>query len=116
MSETRDFDPRIIGSITTGVLLIEGFSLVHEAMEFVMGRPIWTHEIRRETDEARRLVLEQHPDMPIEISGSWQETAQALLDRYGAAISIKKGETVRTKDPLQTLSDALDDAHKEQPE
>ncbi|SCM71602.1 hypothetical protein KL86PLE_100281 [uncultured Pleomorphomonas sp.] len=109
MAETRDFDPRIIGSITTGVLLLEDFGQVHEAMEFVMGRPIWTHEIPSESAEMKRLVLEQVPDMPTQISGSWQETAQALLDRYGAAISIKKGETVRTKDPLQTLSDALKD-------
>lgn len=111
MVETRDFDPRIIGSITTGVVLIEGFGQVHEAMEFVMGRPIWTHEIPGESAEMRRLVLEQVPDMPTELTGTWQETAQALLDRYGAAISIRKGETVRTKDPLQTLSVALKDAH-----
>lgn len=45
--ETREFPTAVIASLTTGVLLCE-FSKMHEAAEYVMGHPIWTHHFADE--------------------------------------------------------------------
>ncbi len=42
MAETRVFSTAAIASISTGILLCR-FSEMHEAAEFLMGYPIWTH-------------------------------------------------------------------------
>lgn len=40
--ETRDFPSAVIASISTGVLLCK-FNEMHQAAEYLMGHPIWTH-------------------------------------------------------------------------
>lgn len=43
MTETRDFPTAVIASLSSGVLLCE-FTDMHEAAEYLMGHPIWTHQ------------------------------------------------------------------------
>jgi len=62
--EHKQFDLGVLLSMTTGYLFCE-FSKMHEAAEFVMGHPIWSHEfgMRETVDKLRSAVLLQHPDL-----------------------------------------------------
>lgn len=111
MVETKDFDPRAIATLTTGTMLLDDFSKVHEVAEFVLGRPIWTHEFPREAETLQRLILEQLPDMPTSIAGTWPLTAAAVVNRYGESVSLRKGTTERAVDPLTSLVEMMGGNH-----
>jgi hypothetical protein len=95
-----------VGTLTTGVSLVERFAGVGEAAEWIMGRPVWTHELPGARPEIVRLILDQHPDMPTEVDpgdDGWRLTRQDLLDRYGEQIEVAEGASERTEDPLTSL-------------
>lgn len=103
----RYFDPRILGSITSGVMLMDGFSKVHEAMEFLAGHPVWTHEIPSVSRAVAPAILARYPDMPAEPMGNWQAAAAALVAKYGDAIPVAPGDGERDRSPLNTLADMV---------
>lgn len=103
----KKIDPRALGSITTGVLLLDGFSNVHEAITHVLGREVYTHELPSLRKEASAAVLRQFPDMPTSISGGWKETAASITERFGTLVDVEKGHTVRTDNQIDTLNEAL---------
>jgi hypothetical protein len=67
MTETRDFPTAVTASLSTGILLYK-FGDMHEAAEYLMGHPIWTHHFADKmlTSEMKRAIAEQCPGMPIE--------------------------------------------------
>jgi len=103
----KKIDPRALGSITTGVLLVEGFGAVHEAITHVLGREVWTHELPSVSDEARAAVLRQFPEMPTNVERSWSETAAAILAKYGATVEVETGSTHRMVDPFTTAVEVM---------
>lgn len=105
--DNRNFDPRILGSITSGTLLIEPFSKVHEAIEHIVGHPVWTHEIPGVRATARAEVMRLYPGMPDGDVADFRGCAEGLLKTYGDAIPMPKGTATRDKSPLATLVDAL---------
>jgi len=107
MSEERTFDPRIVGSITSGVLLIDGFSKVHEAIEFMTGHPVWTHELPSASQALIPAILARYPDMPVGEMPDWQGTATALVQKYGDAIAVSAGDGRRERSPLDTLAEMV---------
>lgn len=106
-SETKNFDPRVLGSITSGILLIDDFSKVHEAIEWVIGHPVWTHELPKLGEKAASLVKLQHPDLPLGEVAAWQATADFLLAKHGPSIPLERGSEVRTSNPVSTLAEVL---------
>lgn len=104
--ETKDFDPAVLGAFTTGVLMTE-FSPVHEAAEWLMGHPIWTHEFPRLSDKMKAAALAQYPDLPTEVAEGWEATRDAIRARYGETVSVVQGDETRTVDPLMTARQAL---------
>jgi len=96
-----------LAGITTGVALEEkGFAHIHEAIEWVVGHPVWTHELPAIFPTARALVLEQFPDMPTAVEdGKVQEVADSVVARYGNQVEVRQGSARRTKDPLTTLNE-----------
>ncbi|MDQ0305290.1 hypothetical protein [Ancylobacter polymorphus] len=105
--DNRSFDPRILGSITTGTLLVGSFGDVHEAIEHIVGHPVWTHEIPGLFETARAAVLKHYPDMPATEPTDFRECAEDLVKRYGDALPMPKGTATRDKSPLATLQDAV---------
>jgi len=95
MSKTvKCIDPAALASLTTGVLLVD-FSTVHEAAEWVMSRPIWTHQFPSMFDEIKSAVLLRFPNMPIEIpSSGWERCRDDIRDHYGLTVNVvgNKGE------------------------
>lgn len=100
---TKKIDPRALASITTGVCLID-FSKVREAFDHVLGRVTYTHELPGAKKEATAYILAQYPDMPTEPPEDWQALARDLVKRYGPAVVVTKGNTVRTMSPVETAA------------
>lgn len=108
--ETRVFPTAVIASLTTGVLLCE-FSKMHEAAEYVMGHPIWTHHF---ADKAlrramRRKILEQCPGMPVVLTGvtaeNYLERVTEIEEEVGAVVTIRKGDGETAINPLDGIPD-----------
>lgn len=103
MSETKSFDIRVLGSITSGVLLLQDFSQVHEAIEWLAGYPVWTHELPEVGRRLASLLREQFPDLPEKDKvGDWEECAGRLIVAHPEPIAMKKGEGHRQYDPIAT--------------
>lgn len=116
MSEIKQLDPRALAGITTGVLLVsEGFPAIHEAIEHVLGRPVWTHELPQCWNEARAAVLAQFPEMPTDVGGDYQATADAVRAKYGDRVPVHRGSTVRALDPITTARMVFGEASEATP-
>lgn len=111
--ETKAFSVPALASITTGVLLANSFSDMHEAAEWLMGHPIWTHEFgSKDTFERMRArVLAQHPDLDIDASDVNRDNVEAFRARLvadlGESREIVKGDAEREAGPVETLIDML---------
>ena len=113
MNETKDFSTAAIASISTGRLLCK-FPELHEAAEWLMGHPIWTHHFGSEqlTEDMKKAVLRQFPNMPVEIQGISQENYLEKLSeietRFGKTLTVEKGSGLTAMMP-QDGSDHLKD-------
>lgn len=58
--DTKTFSTKAVLSLYTGVLLSE-FSEMHELIEFVCNRPVWTHELASQSlfDEMQERLLRE---------------------------------------------------------
>lgn len=94
MTETREFPTAVVASLSTGVLLCE-FGKMHEAAEYLMGHPIWTHHFADKmlTEEMKWTIAEQCPGMPTDIEDVTKENYLEKLAEIEAAI----GKTVRIR-------------------
>lgn len=114
MSETREFPTAVIASITTGIVMCP-FGDLHEAAEFVMGHPIWTHQFGDRTlnDEMRKTVLAQVPEMPTKIDGVTPENYLKKLAEIeavvGATVKLKRGGGLTALLPTDGIPDRLKD-------
>jgi hypothetical protein len=94
MTETREFPTAVIASISSGVLLCD-FSAMHEAAEYLMGHPIWTHHFADKalTAEMQRTIAEQCPGMPTKLKGgpTWREQLAKIEAEVGKTVIIRKG-------------------------
>lgn len=113
--ETRDFPVAVIASISTGVLLCK-FSEMHEAAEYLMGHPIWTHHFadRALADEMRRVIGEQCPGLVTEAPGingnNWKEFVATLEADLGKLVKIRKGSGLTAMLPTDGIPDHLKDS------
>lgn len=95
--ETREFSTAALLSLTTGLLFC-GFSEMHEAAEFLMGHPIWTHQFANKKLwlEMRRRIRAQVPEMPMRLAGVTPENCRQKLSaverRIGKKFSIRRGD------------------------
>lgn len=114
--ETRDFPTAVIASLSTGWLLCK-FSDMHEAAEFLMGHPIWTHHFGNKElwKEMQRTIAEQCPGMPMDDPGdavtkdNYLEYAAKLEAELGATVKIRKGGGLTAMLPTDGIPDRLKD-------
>lgn len=103
-SETKALSIGAVLTITTGIVMVEGFKGVHEAFEWIMGHPVWTHEMPRFGDAARDRVVAQYPDFPVEASSANFRTVLAdATAKYGDTITIQQGDASRAVGPITSL-------------
>lgn len=114
MTETRDFPTAVIASITTGIMLCR-FDDMHEAAEFVMGHPIWTHHFADKTlaEEMRKTILAQVPSMPVEIVGVTKNNYRSKLADIeavvGATVTLRRGGGLTAMLPTDGIPERLRD-------
>jgi hypothetical protein len=93
-ADTREFPIEVIASLTTGILLCP-FGKLHEAAEFLMGHPIWTHHFTSLAETMKHKALEQHPGLPTSMAGvtrdNYQQHVAGLILTHGPTIAIRKG-------------------------
>jgi hypothetical protein len=112
MAETRDFPTAVIASLSSGVLLCK-FSDMHEAAEFLMGHPIWTHHFASKDlwQEMQKTILEQCPGMPTGLPGTTTENYEARLAEIeamiGKTVHIRKGDGLTAMLPTDGIPDHL---------
>lgn len=105
-TEVKAIDPVALAAFTTGILMSD-FSVVHEAAEWLTGHPVWTHEFPMMSDRLKELALAQFPDMPTAVDGGWEATRDAVRDRYGETVEVKRGSDHREVGPVTTAELAL---------
>ena len=111
----RDFPTAVIASISTGVLLCE-FSAMHEAAEFLMGHPIWTHHFANKAllSDMRSMINEQCPGMPDDLPGcdktNYREFLAQIERDMGPMVSIRRGPGLTAMLPTDGIPDHLKDS------
>jgi hypothetical protein len=112
--ETRDFPAAVIASLSTGVLLCS-FSDMHEAAEYLMGHPIWTHHFASQTlwKEMQQTIAEQCPGMPTDIEvankDNYLDKAAEIERAIGKTVRIRKGSGLTAMLPTDGIPDHLKD-------
>lgn len=108
MPETRDFPVEVVASISTGILLCQ-FSDMHEASEYLMGHPIWTHHFADKDlwKAMQAAVLRQHPSMLIKAVGVtpenvWEKVTM-LRAAFGTTLPLERGNGQTAKSPLDGI-------------
>lgn len=78
-SETRDFPVAVIASISSSILLCK-FGELHEAAEYLMGHPIWTHHFAGKDlwKEMQQTVLAQCRGMPTDAPNITEDNWRAF--------------------------------------
>jgi hypothetical protein len=108
MTETRDFPTAVTASLSTGILLYK-FGDMHEAAEYLMGHPIWTHHFADKmlTSEMKRAIAEQCPGMPIEIESdskdNYLQKVAEIEAELGKTVRIRKGSGVTAMLPTDGI-------------
>ncbi len=108
--EIREFPTAVIASISTGILLCK-FSDMHEAAEFLMGHPIWTHHFADKDLNAamKREVAIQCPGMPTTIDGVTKDNYLAKVAELEAELGptqrIRKGGGLTAMMPTDGIPD-----------
>ena len=107
--ETRVFPTAVIASISSGVLLCE-FSKMHEAAEYLMGHPIWTHHFASKDlwEQMRDKVLEQCHGLPAKDDRSisrdnWQAKLAEIEAEIGPVCIIRKGGGETAMHPMDGI-------------
>lgn len=114
MTETRDFPTAVIASLSSGVLLCK-FSDMHEAAEYLIGHPIFTHHFANKTlwGEMQQTIAAQCPGMPTDLPGidkdNWPEAKAKLEAEFGETVKIRKGGGLTAMLPTDGIPDHLKD-------
>lgn len=101
--ERKALSTLAVATLTTGIVMVHGFAGVGEAAEWIMGHPVWTHELPDVQPRIVELVLAQRPDFPIEVGSDLRSTINAILTVHGDTIELARGAERRAADPLSTL-------------
>jgi hypothetical protein len=115
MTDTRDFPTAVIASLSTGTLLCK-FSDMHEAAEYIMGHPIWTHHfaVKSLMDDMRRAIAEQCPGMPTKVHGvtrdNYLQCVAEIENDLGKTVKIRKGSGLTALLPTDGIPDHLKDS------
>lgn len=114
MSDVRDFPIAVIASLSSSLLLCK-FGDMHEAAEFLMGHPIWTHHFADKNlwIEMNKTIASQYPGLPSEDEvehvneSNWQEFVAQLETQFGKTVKIRKGSGLTAMLPTDGIPRAL---------
>lgn len=94
-------------------MLCETFSAIHEAAEFLMGHPIWTHHFadKQLTADMEAIIAEQCPGMPArgEITPeNYRDKLAELIAKLGPTQTIQKGSGLTAMLPTDGIPEHVE--------
>ena len=105
---SRRFPLGDILTVTTGIAFSQGIAGAHELMEYMVGGPVWTHQLPRVADECKPELLRQHPDLVgVRPPGDFPEPRAENALRWLAAQVVRFGD-YRTVAPLPAGHQLID--------
>jgi len=95
----KDFKLDAVVSVYSGVMCCDNFSQIHECIEFLMGRPVFTHELPNLRKRYCLDLIDKQLGKEY-FSGVTKENAlEWSNDRSNSFVSLCKLSTVRHKSP-----------------
>ena len=114
MTTTKTFSLGEVLSCTTGRLLTQTFSRVHELIEYLAGVPVFTHQLGRVNDELRPHLLSQFPHLA-DVTASevtadnFAQWITAQTEIYGDTFEVSPLPSgIEQVDPLAELERMVD--------
>jgi hypothetical protein len=110
--ETKDFPTAVIASLSSGVLLCN-FSDMHEAAEFLIGHPIWTHHFASKDlwKKMQQSIVKQCPGIPTELDwvtkDNYLECVAKLEVELGKTVTIRRGSGKTAMSPFDGIRQSL---------
>jgi len=99
----KAFPMHDILTMRTGIVH-KDFKTAHELMEWIVGHPIWTHEMPSHSELVESEMERQFPFLPKKSS---RETCEQILSdciaQYGETLEVEQGSQERTTDPISSL-------------
>lgn len=109
--EKKEFSTAALASVTSGRLLCP-FSDMHEAVEFALGHPVFTHQFPMLRDDMKRAILSQHPMLPLSLDDctqdNWREKLAEIEAAFGKTLSITKGSGLTNLLPTDGIPDHVE--------
>lgn len=112
----KEFSTETVLALATGRGCGALFSEVHEAIEYVMGHPVWTHEMADKElwNKVAKIVRPQNDNLIYwidTIDGADNDAVGAIVIRaikdVGLKLQLKSGSETRTEDPIKSLQRIL---------
>ena len=116
--DTKIFPTSLVLSVLSATAFGDTFGAIHEAVEFVVGHPIWTHELadRRIWKIAQEAIIAQWPPASRWLQkcegvvgspdGAKRLLAQCIAE-VGGQVSLTRGNCQRSESPLESAARLL---------
>lgn len=102
---TKSFPTHAVMTLYTGVCMGD-FTVAHELMEWVVGHPVWTHEMPSHFPFMKEIFAEMFPLLPKEAhKDNWMTMLAEAESTYGKELLIPHGQMQRHNSPLDTLKE-----------
>jgi len=99
---TKLFPMHAVLTMKTGICMGD-FGAAHELMEWVLGHPVWTHEMPSYCKSIKAKLAELFPHLPSEAKGeNWKQVLANAIESHGSEIEVPQGNAERTSNPIET--------------
>jgi hypothetical protein len=96
-------------SITDGRLMRD-IGDIYEVLSFLVGRPVFTHELPRYSKPAGPILAAAFPDLAGDSARPWEELRDEALNARGEFVEVPddwRGSLADGKNPIETIYDAV---------
>lgn len=109
---SKSFPLHAILTMKTGKVM-GPFRDAHELAEWVMGHPVWTHELLMVGKEIEQSLSRQFPNLPTNLDHVDRSNFKGVLAEletvHGSSLEVERGIGQRTKNPLETAVEVFSD-------
>jgi len=93
MKRFRDIDLEVALSVTTGRMLAQEFSHLHNAIQWLYGtdEDLASIGIVLCHPKAKENLLRQYPDLPTEMEGVMDDFVREEKERFGSKLTVERG-------------------------
>lgn len=101
---TKLFPMHAILTMKTGILMGD-FGTAQELMEWVVGHPVWTHEIPSHFKTMQEKLSGLFPLLPSDANKSnWKQILASAIADFGNELEVPQGSEERSQSPLESLA------------